>query len=96
MAYERMYVLSHVLVLTATHLRFCTAEKRDVLLKARHDFLAETGGRSAVRKVIEKKQKKANQKEKRSRPSFAERSNPMADAHTSGNSLGKRKRQRTV
>ncbi|EJD04095.1 rRNA biogenesis protein RRP36 [Fomitiporia mediterranea MF3/22] len=47
--------------------------KKELLLKARHDALAESGGRLAVRKAIEKRQKKISQKEKRQRPSFAGR-----------------------
>jgi ribosomal RNA-processing protein 36 len=37
-------------------------------MKARYDALAAEGGRNAVRKAIEKKQKKISQKDKRSRP----------------------------
>ncbi|KAL5495405.1 RRP36 [Sanghuangporus weigelae] len=47
--------------------------KKELLLKARHDALAESGGRLAVRKAIEKRQKKINQKEKKRLPSFAGR-----------------------
>ena len=47
----------------------CTiAEKRKLLVKARYDALAAEGGKRAVRKAIEKKQKKIGQKEKKSRP----------------------------
>lgn len=42
--------------------------KKELLLKARYEALAKDGGRGAVRKVIEKKQKKAAQKETKSRP----------------------------
>ncbi|KAI1797947.1 hypothetical protein LXA43DRAFT_982743 [Ganoderma leucocontextum] len=44
------------------------ADKKELLLRAKYDALAETGGRGAVRKAIEKKQKKVNQKEKKRRP----------------------------
>jgi ribosomal RNA-processing protein 36 len=44
------------------------AEKKDFLMHARYDALAASGGKDAVRKAIEKKQKKLAQKEKRSRP----------------------------
>jgi ribosomal RNA-processing protein 36 len=44
------------------------AEKRKLLVKARYDALAAEGGKRAVRKAIEKKQKKIGQKEKKSRP----------------------------
>ena len=45
-----------------------TAEKRELLVKAKYDALAAEGGKRAVRKAIEKKQKKIGQKEKKSRP----------------------------
>ena len=45
-----------------------TAEKRELLVKARYDALAAEGGKRAVWKAIEKKQKKIGQKEKKSRP----------------------------
>ena len=48
---------------TESHL----AEKRDLLVRARYDALA-AGGRRAVKRAIEKKQRKVGQKEKRSRP----------------------------
>jgi ribosomal RNA-processing protein 36 len=51
----------------------CVAEKKELLVKARYEALAATGGRGAVRKAIERKQKKIGQKEKRSRP-YAARS----------------------
>ena len=47
-----------------------TAEKKDTLLRARHDALLSSGGRQAVKKAIEKRQKKVAQKEKRSRPNI--------------------------
>jgi ribosomal RNA-processing protein 36 len=58
------------------------AAKKDLKLKARHDFLAETGGRLAVRKAIDKKQKKTNQKEKKRRPAFAGRSDGIPTGRT--------------
>jgi ribosomal RNA-processing protein 36 len=51
-----------------------TADKRDLLVRARYDALAATGGKGAVKKAIEKKQKKISQKEKKSRPFARERS----------------------
>jgi ribosomal RNA-processing protein 36 len=45
-----------------------TAEKKEMLVKARYEALAAQGGRGAVRKAIERKQRKIGQKEKRSRP----------------------------
>ncbi|KAI0695181.1 hypothetical protein BC835DRAFT_984863 [Cytidiella melzeri] len=44
------------------------SDKKDLLARAKFEALAEAGGRSAVRKAIEKKQKKVNQKEKKRRP----------------------------
>ncbi|KAJ7293541.1 hypothetical protein C8J57DRAFT_1269308 [Mycena rebaudengoi] len=44
------------------------ADKREVLVRARYDALAAEGGKRAVKKAIEKKQKKLGQKEKKSRP----------------------------
>ncbi|KAF5374881.1 hypothetical protein D9758_000320 [Tetrapyrgos nigripes] len=42
--------------------------KKELLLKARYDALAESGGQTAVKKAIEKRRKKIGQKEKKSRP----------------------------
>ncbi|KAF9270118.1 hypothetical protein L218DRAFT_1071606 [Marasmius fiardii PR-910] len=42
--------------------------KKEALVKARYDALAEKGGQRAVKKAIEKRRKKIGQKEKRSRP----------------------------
>ncbi|KAG6890432.1 hypothetical protein C0995_008786 [Termitomyces sp. Mi166 len=44
------------------------ANKRELLMKARYEALAAEGGKRAVKKAIEKKQKKIGQKEKKSRP----------------------------
>ncbi|KIK26799.1 hypothetical protein PISMIDRAFT_68024, partial [Pisolithus microcarpus 441] len=44
------------------------SEKRDLLNKARYDAIAASGGSQAVKKAIDKKQKKISQKEKKSRP----------------------------
>jgi len=44
------------------------ADKKALLVRARHDALAVTGGKRAVKKAIEKKRKKIGQKEKKSRP----------------------------
>ena len=48
--------------------RPCAADKKAFLLRAKYDALAEAGGKGAVRKAIEKKQKKVGQKEKKKRP----------------------------
>ena len=58
------------------------ADKKDLLVRARYDALAATGGKGAVKKAIEKKQKKISQKEKKSRPFTREL--PGADEHQSG------------
>jgi len=47
---------------------FSIAEKKELLTKARYEDIASTGGKRAVKKAIEKKQKKIGQKEKKSRP----------------------------
>ncbi|KAJ7706221.1 hypothetical protein B0H17DRAFT_1036258 [Mycena rosella] len=44
------------------------SDKKEFLVRARYDALAAEGGKRAVKKAIEKKQKKIGQKEKRSRP----------------------------
>ncbi|RDX55784.1 DUF947-domain-containing protein [Lentinus brumalis] len=44
------------------------ADKKALLLRAKLDALAASGGKGAVRKAIEKKQKKVDQKEKKKRP----------------------------
>ncbi|KAK0456916.1 hypothetical protein EV421DRAFT_1755583 [Armillaria borealis] len=55
------------------------ADKKKVLTRARYDALAQSGGERAVKKAIEKKQKKIGQKEKKSRP-FGKRSAPSEGA----------------
>ncbi|KAI0348578.1 DUF947-domain-containing protein [Trametopsis cervina] len=44
------------------------ADKKELFARAKFEALAESGGRGAVRKAIEKKQKKVDQKEKKRRP----------------------------
>ncbi|KAJ7092687.1 hypothetical protein C8R44DRAFT_816289 [Mycena epipterygia] len=61
------------------------AEKKEFLVRARYDALAAEGGKRAVKKAIEKKQKKIGQKEKRSRP-FAKGSTSLK--RTSGDGEG--------
>lgn len=53
-----------------------------MLVRARYNALAASGGRIAVKKAIEKKQKKISQKEKKSRPFAKERSTPGAFSST--------------
>lgn len=58
-------------------------------MKAKYEALAAAGGKGAVRKAIEKKQKKEGQKEKKRRP-FARGQNPGQ-----GFGGGKHPRERT-
>lgn len=44
------------------------AEQKDLFVRARYDALANEGGKRAVKKAIDKKQKKVSQKEKKARP----------------------------
>ncbi|CUA76882.1 rRNA biogenesis protein RRP36 [Rhizoctonia solani] len=44
------------------------SEKRELLLKAKFDDIAASGGQNAVRKAIDKRKKKMAQKEKKARP----------------------------
>ncbi|KAF8168144.1 hypothetical protein B0H34DRAFT_48463 [Crassisporium funariophilum] len=44
------------------------ADQQQLVMKARYEALAKDGGQRAVKKAIERKQKKVSQKEKRSRP----------------------------
>lgn len=60
-----------------------SAEKKELLMKARYDAIASSGGKRAVKKAIEKKQKKQSQKEKRSRPFSAPGRTPSNPNNTS-------------
>ncbi|KAG2361702.1 hypothetical protein BDR07DRAFT_1408914 [Suillus spraguei] len=62
-----------------------SAEKKELLIKARYDAIASSGGNRAVKKAIEKKQKKQSQKEKRSRPFPAPGRTPSNPKNTSIN-----------
>ncbi|GLB36115.1 putative rRNA biogenesis protein RRP36 [Lyophyllum shimeji] len=66
------------------------SDKRDLLVKARYEALAAEGGKRAVKKAIEKKQKKIGQKEKKSRP-FGEKRR-----REGGDSSGGREKRRRV
>ncbi|KAF9822135.1 hypothetical protein IEO21_00129 [Rhodonia placenta] len=44
------------------------ADKKELLLRAKYDALAASGGRGAVKKAIDRRQKKTSQKEKKRRP----------------------------
>jgi ribosomal RNA-processing protein 36 len=50
-------------------------EEKELVMKARYETLAKEGGQGAVKKAIEKRQKKISQKEKRTRPYVEERPN---------------------
>jgi len=52
----------------SSNLNSIPAEKRELVTRARYDALAVEGGKRAIKKAIEKKRKKINQREKRSRP----------------------------
>lgn len=67
------------------------SEKKDLLNKARFDAIAASGGKQAVKKAIEKKQKKISQKEKRSRP-FA-RGSAFSQGADSGGGAGASSKQ---
>ena len=98
----------HVVLLSDLDInRCCVADKKALLLRAKYDALAETGGRGAVRKAIEKKQKKVNQKEKKKRPFVAGQTQgsrggsvgqggPARKRPHSGEGGGTRKRPRTA
>jgi ribosomal RNA-processing protein 36 len=45
-----------------------SADKKELLTKARYDALAASGGSHAVKRAIERKQKKISQRQKKSRP----------------------------
>lgn len=49
-------------------LRLRKADEKELRVKARYEMLATAGGQRAVKKAIDKRQKKISQKEKRSRP----------------------------
>ncbi|KAG2129097.1 hypothetical protein DEU56DRAFT_497431 [Suillus clintonianus] len=68
-----------------------SAEKKELLIKARYEDIASSGGKRAVKKAIEKKQKKQSQKEKRSRP-FPAPGRTNANANTSFGSASGQKR----
>ncbi|EPQ60679.1 DUF947-domain-containing protein [Gloeophyllum trabeum ATCC 11539] len=79
------------------------SRKKELLTKARYEALASSGGGLAVKKAIEKKQRKISQKEKKSRP-FAPRrtdgethraDNKRTGAPGSSEAQQRAKRQRT-
>ena len=82
-----------------TALPYVIAEKRKLLVKASYDALAEEGGKRAVRKAIEKKQKKIGQKEKKTRPFESKLQPSRKRSFEGGNRAGaggeRRKRIRT-
>ncbi|KEP55754.1 DUF947 family protein [Rhizoctonia solani 123E] len=71
------------------------SEKRELLLKAKFDDLAASGGQNAVRKAIDKRKKKVAQKEKKARPFSKAQARAFSQAgsdHSSGGHDRKRRR----
>ncbi|KAF9568431.1 DUF947-domain-containing protein [Agrocybe pediades] len=68
-------------------------EKQKLVMQARYEALAKEGGQRAVKKAIEKRQKKESQKEKRSRP-YAKGEDGMSRKRTSDSGWPNAKRQR--
>lgn len=71
------------------------SDKKDMLLKARYEALEKKGGKRAVKKAIEKKQKKVAGKEKKSRP-FAMGSGGVGAGGISGGGGGPPPKRRRV
>ncbi|CAE6467711.1 unnamed protein product [Rhizoctonia solani] len=87
----------------ACHLIICTAEKRELLLKAKFDDLAASGGQNAVRKAIDKRKKKITQKEKKARPfskaqarAFSQTGGSGSDNRPSTSGSGHDKKRRRI
>ncbi|KAI0801191.1 hypothetical protein C8Q74DRAFT_1240714 [Fomes fomentarius] len=70
-------------------------DKKELLLRAKYDALAARGGRGAVRRAIEKKQKKVSQKEKKKRPFFDGAPRPRHASAGEGGPARKRPRNGT-
>ncbi|CEL57897.1 rRNA biogenesis protein RRP36 OS=Laccaria bicolor (strain S238N-H82 / ATCC MYA-4686) GN=RRP36 PE=3 SV=1 [Rhizoctonia solani AG-1 IB] len=77
------------------------SEKRELLLKAKFDDLAASGGQNAVRKAIDKRKKKIAQKEKKARPfskaqarAFSQGAGPSGGGRPSTSGSHGNKRQR--
>ncbi|KAJ7071067.1 DUF947-domain-containing protein [Mycena amicta] len=68
------------------------SEKKQVLVRARYDALAAEGGRRAVQKAMEKKQRKIGQKEKKSRP-FAKGSEGLKRVRSGDDGSVRKKRR---
>jgi len=68
------------------------SEKKEIRARARLDAIAQEGGKRAVKKALEKKQKKNGQKEKKSRP-FAAPARPARDVPAEGGESRKRGRE---
>ncbi len=62
-----------------------------MLTEARYEALAASGGERAVKKAIEKRQKKIGQKEKKSRPFGQKRSAPRENGQGEGRFNKRRK-----
>ncbi len=81
------------------------ADKRNLLVKAKYEALAASGGQRAVKKAMDKKQKRVSQKEKKRRPFEREhvgRSEGLGGGSSYAKRLGEesssrpKKRQRVV
>ncbi|KAF9453857.1 DUF947-domain-containing protein [Macrolepiota fuliginosa MF-IS2] len=69
------------------------SEKRELVTRARYEALAAEGGKRAVKKAIEKRQKKISQKEKKSRP-FPKGGGGETRKRSADEDHGERKRRR--
>uniref|UniRef100_A0A8H7Y7Y7 rRNA biogenesis protein RRP36 n=1 Tax=Psilocybe cubensis TaxID=181762 RepID=A0A8H7Y7Y7_PSICU len=70
-------------------------EQRKLIVQAKYEALAKEGGQRAVKKVMEKRQKKQSQKEKRSRP-YAKGEEGLSRKRSSDSGWPTAKRQRVV
>ncbi|WWC65813.1 uncharacterized protein I303_108435 [Kwoniella dejecticola CBS 10117] len=68
------------------------SEKRDLLLKSKFESLEQKGGKTAVKKALEKKRKKIASKEKKSRPFAKGAGAGVGDGSGSGGDQRKRQR----
>lgn len=66
-----------------------------MLVRARYDALAAAGGKGAVKKAIERKQKKVGQKEKKRRPFGADGGEQSRKRTYEDDGNGQRKRRKT-
>lgn len=69
-------LLPYMILQLSDSLPLSVAAKKELVVRARYEALAAEGGKRAVKKAIEKKQRKIGQKEKKSRPYAAEDGRP--------------------